>query len=55
MNPKYEKIINMQRPVSENYPKMDRKRRAAQFAPFEALSNFEEYTEEDDLNKESEQ
>lgn len=42
MNPKYEKIINMERPVSKKHPRMDRKRRAAQFAPFESLRSFKE-------------
>ena len=54
MNPKYEKIINMERPVSKTHPRMDRKKRAAQFAPFGTLNGFREKIEEN-ANKEKEE
>ncbi len=38
---KYDDIINLDRPPS-GYPKMSRKKRAAQFAPFAALSSHGE-------------
>jgi hypothetical protein len=37
----YEKIINLPRYVSKKHPPMSRNSRAAQFAPFAALSGFE--------------
>jgi hypothetical protein len=46
MNEKYEKIINMQRPVSEKHQPMSRLDRAAQFAPYSALSGYEDAVEE---------
>lgn len=46
MNEKYEMIINMQRPRNENHPKMPRLDRAAQFAPYAALSGYEDAVEE---------
>ena len=42
---KYEDIINMERPVSK-HPKMSMHDRAAQFAPFAALTGLEEELEE---------
>ena len=39
-------IINMQRPRTEKHPKMPRLDRAAQFAPYAALSGYEDAVEE---------
>lgn len=41
MDEKYEKIMDLPRPISENRAKMPRIRRAAQFAPFAALSGYD--------------
>ena len=38
---KYDDIINLDRPMS-NYPKMDIKKRAAQFSPFAALTGYDD-------------
>ncbi len=38
MSGKYDDIINMERPVSKRHPPMPRANRAAQFAPFAALT-----------------
>ena len=38
---KYEDIIGLSRPVSKKHPPMSRENRAAQFAPFAALTGFE--------------
>ncbi len=38
----YDDIINLEHPVSINHAQMTRLNRAAQFAPFAALSGFEE-------------
>lgn len=38
---KYEDIIHLSRPVSTKHPPMSRENRAAQFAPFAALTGFE--------------
>ena len=46
MNEKYEKIINLPHHVSENHPPMSRLDRAAQFAPYSALSGYEDAVEE---------
>ena len=35
-------IINMPRPEPKNHPRMPRQKRAAQFAPFAALTGYEE-------------
>lgn len=35
-------IINMPRPEPKNHPRMPREKRAAQFAPFAALTGYEE-------------
>ncbi len=43
---KYDDIINMERPVSKNHPRMSIHDRAAQFAPFAALTGLEEELEE---------
>lgn len=41
MKKSYEDIINLPRPVSNKHPPMDRANRAAQFAPFAALTGHE--------------
>ena len=46
MNEKYEKIINLPRHVSGKRAQMSRGERAAQFAPYSALSGYEEAVEE---------
>ena len=45
---RYGDIIDRERPVSEKHPQMPRQNRAAQFAPFAALTGY------DDLIRESE-
>jgi hypothetical protein len=40
MEEKYEKIINLPPPTSVSHPRMSRLDRAAQFAPFAALSGY---------------
>lgn len=47
MDEKYEKIIDLPRPESPTRAKMPLQRRAAQFAPFAALSGFGEMLAED--------
>ena len=42
MNNKYEDIINQKRPISKKHPPMPLEERAAQFAPFAALTCYEE-------------
>ena len=46
MNEKYKEIINMPHHVSTNRPPMPRTDRAAQFAPYSALSGYEDAVEE---------
>ena len=46
MNEKYEKIINMKRPLSGKHQPMSNHDRAAQFAPYSALSGYEDAVEE---------
>lgn len=46
MDKRYEEIINMERPVSEKHEKMSRLDRAAQFAPYSALSGYEDAVKE---------
>jgi hypothetical protein len=41
MEKKYERILNVPRPVSATHPRMSSDRRAAQFAPFAALTGFD--------------
>ena len=41
MPEKYDDIINMERPASKRHPPMPRSNRAAQFAPFAALTGYE--------------
>ena len=43
---KYEDVINRQHPTSKKHPRMSRVNRAAQFAPFAALTGYEESIEE---------
>ena len=40
MTGKYDDIINLERPVSAAHPRMSARDRAAQFAPFAALTGF---------------
>lgn len=40
MNDKYASIINLPHPTSSKHPKMSALDRAAQFAPFAALTGF---------------
>ena len=42
MNDNYDDIINLPHPVSKNHPQMPMKGRAAQFAPFAALTGYGE-------------
>ncbi len=55
---KYDDIINMEHPTSKVHPRMDAVMRAAQFAPFKALTGLEdeidETTEKSILDKENE-
>jgi len=46
MNEKYEKIINLPHHVSVNRAQMSNSDRAAQFAPYSALSGYEDAVEE---------
>ena len=46
MDKKYEHILNTPRPVSATRARMSPARRAAQFAPFAALTGFEAMVEE---------
>lgn len=52
MSGKYDDIIDLPRPVSNTRRHMTNKERAAQFAPFAALTGFEGMIEEtsDDVN-----
>lgn len=43
---KYDDIINISRPISDKYPRMSSYERAAQFAPFSALSGYKESIDE---------
>lgn len=42
MTDSYEDILNLPRPVSGRHPRMPMEDRAAQFAPFSALSGYED-------------
>ena len=42
MNDNYDDIINLPHPVSKSHPQMPMKSRAAQFAPFAALTGYGE-------------
>ena len=46
MSGKYDDIIPMERPISERHPPMTIAQRAAQFAPFAALTGYEAIIEE---------
>lgn len=46
MNKKYENILNHKRHYSLSHPKMSNEKRAAQFAPFAALTGFEDKANE---------
>ena len=46
MSGKYDDIINMERPVSKRHPPMPLANRAAQFAPFAALTGYEAVIDE---------
>ncbi len=39
---RYDDIINLPHPISKKHPQMDLKVRAAQFAPFAALTGYDE-------------
>ena len=43
---KYEDVIRRQHPTSKKHPRMSNMNRAAQFAPFAALTDYEESIEE---------
>lgn len=43
---KYDNIINTPHHVSKKHPQMEMKMRAAQFAPFAALTGYEEKVKE---------
>lgn len=43
---KYDRILHLSRPVSRNHPPMSRANRAAQFAPFAALTGYGDAVEE---------
>lgn len=46
MNDNYEDIINLPHYDPQNHPRMDRSKRIAQFAPFAALTGYEEQVKE---------
>ena len=46
MNEKYERIINLPHHISNSRARMSREDRAAQFAPYSALSGYEDAVEE---------
>lgn len=43
---RYDDVINRQHPTSKKHPRMSNMNRAAQFAPFAALTGYEESIEE---------
>lgn len=45
-NEKYDDIINMPRHISKKHPQMSLEARSAQFAPFAALTGFDEQIQE---------
>ena len=45
-DPRYDDIIDLPRPEPQRHPRMPRLDRAAQFAPFAALTGFKELIEE---------
>ena len=50
---KYDDIINMEHPTSKRHPRMDAINRAAQFAPFKALTGLEDEIEDTAVQKEA--
>lgn len=46
MNNEYDDIINLSHHVSKKHPRMSEEARAAQFAPFSALTGYKEAIEE---------
>jgi hypothetical protein len=46
VNGKYDNIINLERPVSLKHPRMPISDRAAQFAPFAALTGYDDAIDE---------
>lgn len=46
MNDDYKDIINLPHHVSDRHPQMSMEARAAQFAPFSALTGFEDAIDE---------
>ncbi|MBR6451780.1 MAG: hypothetical protein IKS87_03675 [Lachnospiraceae bacterium] len=46
MNTDYNDIINLQHPTSKKHPRMDAMNRAAQFAPFAALTGLDDAIEQ---------
>lgn len=46
MNPKYAEIIHREAPTSKTHPRMSMANRAAQFAPFAALTGHDEAIKE---------
>ncbi len=48
----YEDIIDLPRPVSKKHPQMSDLNRAAQFAPFAALTGFEGKIAQTEINSE---
>ena len=46
MNTPYDDIIHLEHPTSRKHPRMSRQDRAAQFAPFAALTGYEEMVSE---------
>ena len=46
MQKDYSDIINLQRPPSKKHPPMEKSMRAAQFAPFAALTGFDDAIED---------
>lgn len=49
---RYDDIIDLPRPVSQNHPQMSIDNRAAQFAPFAALTGFENAISRTELENE---
>lgn len=45
-NGKYDDIINMEHHISEKHPRMSLENRSAQFAPFSALTGYDDEVEE---------
>ncbi len=51
MTDNYEDIINLPHPVSKRHPRMSMEARAAQFAPFAALTGYEDAIRETALKQ----